>query len=87
MLSTGFDPAILTHSRLQTYALDRTVTGIGFTAFYSKNKNYCCCLGKVVKLRPMSKKIVLYDFSIVLDGNKARHPRILCFFSVHRGGC
>ena len=58
MPSAGSDPATLTSSRQQTYALDRTATGIGFTAFYSENRNYCRCVGKGAKLRPVSKTLV-----------------------------
>ena len=54
LLSAGFDPTILTSCRLQTYTLDRTATGIDFTALYPENKICCCCLGKGIKLRPAS---------------------------------
>jgi hypothetical protein len=33
MPSVGFEPAILAINRPQTYALDRTATGIGYKAF------------------------------------------------------
>jgi len=44
MPSAGFEPAIPKISRLQTYALDSTATGIGkysICKFYIKLGNFC----------------------------------------------
>jgi hypothetical protein len=83
MPSAGFEPAISTDERPQTYALDRAATGTGSVSYNDINindKGLPLPFETIFLIKHRRSLFTLIDFHEILYEYRAVQVRISCFF-------